>query len=186
MATATVDMGAPILEPSLVPVDLPANAEVNGIPFVKEASLDSPWGPFRFTCVSMGNPHAVCFIDDWEALPDSLFADPGAPGLRTFRIDEIGAFFESNPVFPEKTNVEFAEVTPDGLAMRVFERGCGETLACGTGTCATFVAAALTGRAEGSSIVHLLGGDLMIQWPGEGSVLMTGPAEETFTGVIEL
>lgn len=186
LETATVDMGAPILDPTLVPTALDANAEAQEAPCVIEAPLSSPWGEFAFTCVSMGNPHAVCFIDDWDVLPDALFADGASKSLATLRIDEVGAFFESHPAFPEKTNVEFAEVTPDGLAMRVYERGCGETLACGTGTCATFVAAALTGRAKGESVVHLLGGDLKIAWDGKSTVLMTGPAEESFSGVIEL
>lgn len=186
MQEATVDMGCPILDPAAVPTTLAANAErPDGTPFVREAALDSPWGPFSFTCASMGNPHAVCFIEDWEALPDELFTDAQDKGLSTLRIDEIGAFFESHPAFPEKTNVEFAEVAPDGISMRVYERGCGETLACGTGACATFASAVLTGRAAESSTVHLLGGDLQISWDGATSVKMTGPAQEAFRGVVE-
>lgn len=187
LASATVDMGQPILDPPLIPAALAPNAKTaEGKPCIVEAPLASPWGDFLFTCVSMGNPHAVCFMDDWSELPDELFSDPSAKALATLRIDIIGAYFESDPAFPEKANIEFAEVTADGLAMRVYERGCGETLACGTGTCATFVAAVLTNRAERESIVHLLGGDLIIQWDGTESVLMTGPAEEVFNGSIEL
>ncbi len=187
MLEATVDMGCPILDPSAVPTALTANAErPDGTPFVKEVLLDSPWGAFSFTCASMGNPHAVCFVEDWESLPDALFTDAQDKGLSTLRIDEAGAFFESHPAFPEKTNVEFAEVTPDGISMRVFERGCGETLACGTGACATFVSAVLTGRAQESSTVHLLGGDLQIRWDGDASVKMTGPAQEAFRGRVEV
>lgn len=187
MLEATVDMGCPILDPSAVPTALTANAErPDGTPFVKEVLLDSPWGAFSFTCASMGNPHAVCFVEDWESLPDALFTDAQDKGLSTLRIDEAGAFFESHPAFPEKTNVEFAEVTPDGISMRVFERGCGETLACGTGACATFVSAVLTGRAAESSTVHLLGGDLQIRWDGDASVKMTGPAQEAFRGRVEV
>lgn len=187
MLEATVDMGCPILDPSAVPTTLTANAErPDGTPFVKEALLDSPWGAFSFTCASMGNPHAVCFVEDWESLPDALFTDAQDKRLSTLRIDEAGAFFESHPAFPEKTNVEFAEVTPDGISMRVFERGCGETLACGTGACATFVSAVLTGRAQESSTVHLLGGDLQIRWDGDASVKMTGPAQEAFRGRVEV
>lgn len=184
---ATVDMGAPILEPTAVPVSLEPNAHTaEGVPFVEEALISSPWGALPFTCVSMGNPHAVCFVPDWDELPDELFTDAGAKGLSTLRLDEIGAFFESNPVFPEKTNVEFAQVQDDGIAMRVYERGCGETLACGTGACATFVAAVLTERAQSESIIHLLGGDLRIAWDGSGTVLMTGPANEAFSGTVEV
>ena len=98
----------------------------------------------------------------------------------------MGAFFESHPAFPEKANIEFAEVRDGGISMRVFERGCGETLACGTGTCATQVAAALTGRAPRRGAVSLLGGDLRIDWDEGGTVLMTGPAAESFRGTVEL
>lgn len=187
LEAATVDMGAPILEPAQVPVACEANAATpDGIPFVREAKLSSPWGDFAFTCVSMGNPHAICFIDAWDELPDALFRDPAHKSLDGLLLDGIGAAFESHPAFPEKTNVEFAEITPDGIAMRVYERGCGETLACGTGACATFVAACLTHRAQERGTVHLLGGDLHIEWDGTSSVFMTGPAEESFTGTIEV
>ncbi len=187
MLTATVDMGQPILEPQLIPTALPANAAApDGAPCVIEAPLGSPWGSFRFTCVSMGNPHAVCFVEDWEVLPDALFADPEEKSLDTLLIQDVGAYFESDTAFPEKANIEFACLTSEGIAMRVYERGCGETLACGTGACATFVAAVLTHRAAGSATVSLKGGDLLIQWDGRGSVLMTGPAEESFTGTVVL
>lgn len=194
MALACVDMGAPILDPSLVPVSLDANATTpQGRAFVKEASIPSPWGEFAFTCVSMGNPHAVCFIENWDELPDDLFSDPTHKCLATLRIDDIGAYYESHPAFPEKTNVEFASVTNNGIDMRVYERGCGETLACGTGACATTVAAILTHRCANETTIHLLGGDLSIAWPAnsdssdnEVSVMMTGPAEESFSGVVEV
>lgn len=187
MRTATVDMGEPILDPPCVPTTLAANAATDeGAPFTKEVPVDSPWGAFAFTCVSMGNPHAVCFIEDWSTLPDPLFTDPADKRLGTFRVDEVGGHFEGCAAFPEKANVEFACIAPDGFSMRVFERGCGETLACGTGACATFVAAVLTGRAQASGRVHLLGGDLDIRWDGRGPVLMTGPAEEAFSGIVEL
>lgn len=187
MTLATVDMGAPVLEPGSVPVDAPSNAvSPDGTSFVKEMELDSPWGSFAFTCVSMGNPHAVCFIDDLEDLPASLFSDPDSRSLASMRIDEVGAFFERHPVFPEKTNVEFAIVHDEAhLSMRVFERGCGETLACGTGTCATVVAACLTGRASAEADVDLLGGTLHINYTGE-TVLMTGPAQMSFEGTVDI
>ncbi len=187
MVSATVDMGAPKLDPAQVPVTLASNATTpEGSPYVKEAPLDSPWGPFSFTCVSMGNPHAVCFVDDWEGLPDALFADASRKGLDTLRIDEIGAWYESHPAFPEKANIEFACREGDGIAMRVYERGCGETFACGTGACATLVSGVLTGRIEDHARVRLLGGSLDISWDGSGPVLMTGPACESFSGTVEV
>lgn len=185
LTTATVMMGQPILVPKDVPTTLEATAEtVDGTPYAKEVTLSSPWGPFAFTCVSMGNPHAVTFIDDFSALPDELFTDPTNKSLATMRLDEIGAFFESHEAFPEKTNVEFAGVSPKGVSMRVYERGCGETLACGTGTCATNVAAFLTGRADRENDVVLRGGTLHIRWDEDGNVYMTGPAAEAFRGTV--
>ena len=187
MTRATVNMGRPVLDPVLVPVDAaPDAAAPDGAPCIQDLALDSPWGPFSFACVSMGNPHAVCFVDDWDALPDDLFPEGAPKSLETLRLDEVGAFFEAHPAFPEKTNVEFAEVRDDGIAMRVYERGCGETLACGTGACATHVAARLTGRAGGESDLLLRGGTLHICWDGEGPVTMAGPAEESFSGTVAL
>lgn len=189
MTSATVDMGAPIIDPNLVPTRLEANARTNGgEPFVREAPVDSPWGGFRFTCVSMGNPHAVCFIDDFSALPGDLFPNAEDRRLATLDLARVGAFFESNRLWPEKTNVEFAVASSDGkrIDMRVFERGCGETLACGTGACATAVAGALTGRAPREVDVALLGGTLHICWSDSGHVLMTGPAAEAFRGTVEV
>lgn len=185
---ATVDMGAPIFEPGDVPVDAEASLTVaDSGPCAANIPISSPWGEFEFTMVSMGNPHAICFIDDWNELPDSLFKDSANKSIDTFDIDPIGAFYESNPVFPEKSNIEFVEVSDDGsLRMRVYERGCGETLACGTGACATRVASAITGRSAESGPVRLKGGDLLIEWaPGE-SVMMTGPAMHSFSGNWEL
>ena len=187
MVSATVDMGSPELDPVQVPVDLTSNAVApDGSPCVREALLDSPWGPFPFTCVSMGNPHGVCFVDDWDQLPDGLFTDATQKGLDTLRIDEIGAWYESHGAFPEKANIEFACCEGEGIAMRVYERGCGETFACGTGACATLVTAILTGRVEEQAPVRLLGGTLDIRWDGSGSVFMTGPASESFSGTVEV
>lgn len=187
MAEARVDMGRPVLDPARIPCALDAEGvAADGERFVDDVALDSPWGAFAFTCVSMGNPHAVCFLDDLESLPGALFASNEDRSLETFRIDEIGAFFERNAVFPEKTNVEFAVVGDDGIRMRVFERGCGETMACGTGACATLVAASLTGRSPRSNVVRLNGGPLSVEWADDGHVMMTGPAAESFDGTVTL
>lgn len=187
LVQATVNMGQPILEPAQVPTALEANAQTeDGTSFVKECPVSSPWGDFRFTCVSMGNPHAVCFIDSFDALPDACFTDPQNKCLATFNVDAVGRFFESHEAFPEKSNIEFVQVVSDGLSMRVYERGCAETMACGTGACAVGVAAVLTGRAGHVNTVHLLGGDLRIEWSDEGDVIMTGAAEEGFKGVVEV
>lgn len=173
MARATVDMGRPVLDPALVPVRAQADAVApSGEPYADALELDSPWGPFSFVCVSMGNPHAVCFLDDAE--------------LDVFDVGAVGAFFEAHPAFPEKANVEFAVAGPRGIAMRVFERGCGETLACGTGACATAVAACLTGRAGCEADVLLRGGTLHVAWADDGHVMMTGPAAEAFRGTVAL
>lgn len=185
MAEATVQMGSPILDPAAVPVAAEADAATpQGDPYAGAVELDSPWGPFRFTAVSMGNPHAVCFIGDWEALPDDAFT--GAPkGLETLDVARIGAFFESHPAFPEKANIEFAQMGPDGIAMRVYERGCAETLACGTGACAVNAAAVLTQGAPRANDVHLRGGTLHIQWLDDGTIAMTGPAACSFAGTVD-
>lgn len=173
MMLATVDMGRPVLAPAQVPVDAPADAIAPfGEPYASALELDSPWGAFTFACVSMGNPHAVCFLDGAD--------------LDAFDVDAVGSFFESHPAFPEKTNVEFAVVGPHGIAMRVFERGCGETLACGTGACATAVAACLTGRAGRETDVLLRGGTLHVAWADDGHVMMTGPAAESFAGTVNV
>lgn len=185
MTSATVDMGTPILEPAYVPVNAPADAvSPDGTPYAGSLALESPWGTFTFACVSMGNPHAICFVGNWDDLPDALFADPADKSLDTLLLDGIGAFFESHPAFPEKTNVEFAEVRANGIAMRVFERGCGETLACGTGACATNTAAVLTGRASRENDLELRGGSLHIRWDDDGRIYMTGPATESFSGTV--
>lgn len=183
----TVDMGCPVLDPAEVPVDAAANAtSAQGVSYVKELPLSSPWGTFTFTCVSMGNPHAVCFIDSWDDVSDDLFADPANKSLQTMNLDLVGAYFESHAAFPEKTNVEFAVVGEGQIEMRVFERGCGETLACGTGACATCVAACLTQRSGSKNDLVLRGGVLHIVWGEDNHVMMTGPAAESFTGTVDL
>lgn len=167
--TATVDMGAPILEPAKIPVTGTGDKAVN-VPIVAGDK------EYKMTCVSMGNPHAVVFIDK----------DP-----KQFPVTEIGPLFENNERFPDRTNTEFAYVQDrQNILMRVWERGSGETWACGTGACATVVAAILNGHVDAGKpvTVHLLGGDLVISWSGKAgdSVFMTGPATTVFTGEVDL
>lgn len=126
---------------------------------------------FEVTAVSMGNPHCVTFVEDVEHFP----------------VAKIGPLIERHPLFPRRTNVEFIQVlSNEELQMRVWERGAGETLACGTGACASAVAAALNHRTGRKVTIHLPGGDLQIEWAGDNHVYMTGPAEEVFSGTIAL
>ncbi len=187
MTKATVDMGEPVLDPANIPVRaaLDSTAE-SGVEYVGRLVIDSPWGDFSFVAVSMGNPHAICFVDDFAKLPDDAFVDSANKSLESFNVDVVGKFFESNPAFPEKSNIEFATIVDDGINMRVYERGCAETYACGTGACATSVAATLAGLSGRANTVHLKGGDLLINWSEDNHVYMTGPAEEAFTGEMEL
>lgn len=168
----TVDMGEPILEPADVPVKAEAvNSEAEGVKAVVNLKLNSKDKEFDFTCVSMGNPHAVTFIDT---------------PVKDFAVDYYGPSIETNFVFPRKTNVEFVEfVDKTHLNMRVWERGTGETWACGTGTCATVVAANLQGKCPRVPVdVKLLGGTLTIEWnKKDNHVYMTGPATFVFDGV---
>ena len=165
----SVDMGCPILQAEKIPVEEPAEHVI-----MHPLTINNT--EYKITCVSMGNPHAVVFIDKKPA---------------EFPVCQFGPLFENNAFFPERTNTEFAFVEDrHTIWMRVWERGTGETLACGTGTCATVVAAILNGLVDaGEKItVHLLGGDLQIEWSGRkgGSVFMTGPAENVFKGEIEI
>lgn len=168
VVSAKVDMGAPILKSADVPVNSDKDKVIN-----EEIIIDGR--AFNMTCVSMGNPHAVMFISE---------------SPKDFDLNHYGAKFECNTdVFPNRVNAEFAKVIDrNNIEMRVYERGTGETLACGTGTCATVVAAILNGYVDNNVTVHLLGGDLQIQWSGkeEDSVFMTGPASYVFTGEIDL
>ncbi len=187
LVTATVDMGKPIFDPAEIPVNAQTNATCeDGTPCVLDLPLRSAWGTFKFSCVSMGNPHAVCFIEDWEGLPDELFSDSQIKDLSNFNVNVVGAYFESYKIFPEKTNVEFAVVKDDAIQMRVFERGCGETLACGTGACATDVAASLTKRSGRENDLILRGGTLHIVWNQDDHVLMSGSAEQSFAGIVDI
>jgi diaminopimelate epimerase len=156
-----VDMGEPILEAARIPTLLSGDPPIN-------APLSLPKGKFQPTCVSMGNPHCVIFV---ETLADDMLL---ATGPRIERHD----------VFPRRTNVEFVRVNrPDDVTVRVWERGSGETLACGTGACAVAVAGLLTGRTGRRVTAHLRGGDLKIFWSEtDNHVYLTGPAVEVFAG----
>lgn len=165
--SARVDMGAPILNSNDVPV-ISDNQKV----IDEEIVVDGK--SYNMTCVSMGNPHAVVFIDK---------------SPKDFDLDNIGPKFENHDRFPNRTNTEFAYVVDrQNIEMRVWERGAGETLACGTGSCATAVAAILNGLCDNNVTIHLLGGDLQISWSGNenDSVYMTGPATTVFEGNIEI
>ncbi len=172
---ARVDMGKPILEAAKIPVKCGASCEsVAPCDSVVMRPLSVNGSEYNITCVSMGNPHAVVFLDKKPA---------------DFPVCETGPYFENHEFFPERTNTEFAYVeNRHTIWMRVWERGTGETFACGTGTCATVVAAILNGFVDAGEkvTVHLLGGDLEIEWSGNenDSVFMTGPAETVFVGEI--
>jgi diaminopimelate epimerase len=165
MAAATVDMGKPVLEPARIPVNLPGE-RVIGEPITTAA------GEFAITTVSMGNPHAIIWVDEADSAP----------------VDTVGPVIETHPLFPAKTNVEFAQpVGRNRIRLRVWERGVGETLACGTGACATVVAAVLAGHSDREVTVELPGGELEIRWdPADGHVYMTGPAAEVFRGTVSI
>ena len=163
--TMTVDMGRPVTEAAEIPV----NAEISPVTDLK---LSAYGCEFTFTCVSMGNPHAVTFINE---------------SVSSFDVERFGKIFEIDEHFPRKANIEFAEIlSPTHLKMRVWERGAGETLACGTGTCATVAAACLNGICPREPVtVDLLGGQLTIEWNAkDGHIYMTGPAEFVFDGEI--
>jgi len=156
-------MGVPVWDGRQIPVD--ADGEVI------ERPLDVAGRGYHVTCLSMGNPHCVVFVDDVDGLP----------------LAEIGPRFERHPFFPQRVNTEFVRATArDRLVMRVWERGAGETLACGTGACAAAVAAARTGRSEHRVVVALPGGELLIDWRPDDHVYMTGDAVEVFEGRIEV
>lgn len=159
--TVRVDMGEPILNPEEIPV-------VSREKIVKNLEIQVLDRSFKFTCVSMGNPHAVTYIED----------------VADFEIEKYGPIIEVDGYFPKKTNVEFIEkVDRNHIKMRVWERGSGETLACGTGACASVVASILNGFTDRRVVVKLLGGNLEIEWNEEDNhVYMTGPATIVFEG----
>jgi diaminopimelate epimerase len=155
-----VEMGEPILEAARIPTTLSGNP-------VRDAPLSVAGQTFNVTCVSMGNPHCITFVDE---LTDELVLG-------------IGPQIEADAHFPRRVNAEFVTViSPDEVRMRVWERGSGETQACGTGACAVCVAGALTGRTGRRIIAHLPGGDLQLDWADDNHVYMTGPAVEVFSG----
>ncbi len=160
-----VDMGEPILEAKQIPVIADTNQVV-------DAPIQVGGRTWNMTCVSMGNPHAVVFIDDTES----------------FELEKYGPLFENHERFPQRTNTEFVQVLSRSEAnMRVWERGSAETWACGTGTCACVMACILNGKTDDKVLVHLRGGDLTIEYNRETNhVFMTGPATEVFTGEIEV
>ncbi len=177
-----VDMGLPVFEPGKIPVSLPvpdqpASGGVihSDVPEdARHAIVDYPLRiadrEFRITCVSMGNPHAVILVDD----------------LADFDVTYYGPLVEHHALFPKRTNVEFIEVVgPAEIHMRVWERGAGETMACGTGASAVAVASHIKGMTGRSVTVHLPGGELMIEWQDKNHVYMTGPAVEVFQGIVE-
>ena len=165
VASVEVNMGAPILEPKEIPVAVEESPVVN-VPVEVKGKI------YHMTCVSMGNPHAIIFMNN----------------VKDLDIAAIGPYFENHTVFPKRTNTEFVEVLDrNTVNMRVWERGSDETLACGTGACATTVACILNDKTESEVTVHLLGGDLKIRWDREANqVYMTGPATVVFDGEITL
>lgn len=160
-----VNMGEPILAPAEIPVV----AETTPVMNEPITVLDKE---YEMTCVSMGNPHAVVFVDDTASFP----------------VNEIGPFFEKHEKFPNRTNTEFVQVVDrNHINMRVYERGTGETLACGTGCCASVVACILNGLTDDTVYVNVLGGTVLIEWNRtENLVYMTGPAVTVFDGEIEI
>jgi diaminopimelate epimerase len=161
-----VNMGAPRLLAQEIPTTLAAPDEK-----VVNVPLEIAGQAWAVTCVSMGNPHCITFVEDVAAIA----------------LEQIGPLFEHHAAFPQRTNTEFIEVVrPDYLKMRVWERGAGITLACGTGACASLVAGVLTGHCANAATVELPGGPLYIEWSAlDQAVFMTGPAQKVFTGVVE-
>lgn len=163
--SVTVDMGKPILTPSLIPVTLDMDMVINE-PITVNGDI------YKITCVSMGNPHAVVFVED----------------TKDVSIEIIGPLFENHEIFPDRVNVEFVHVIDrTHIDMRVWERGSGETLACGTGACASVIACILNGLTDHEVKVTLLGGDLVVRYDEKADlVYMTGPAVKVFDGEIEI
>ena len=175
--TVRVNMGAPILEAKDVPVDpsLVTTTKIqdalgNEVNAVLDAPITVCDKEYRMTCVSMGNPHAIVYMND----------------VANLKIEEVGPYFENHKVFPRRTNTEFVEIVDRGhVNMRVWERGTGETLACGTGCCATVVSCILNGLTDDTVVVKVLGGEIKITWDkDENLVYMEGPATTVFEGEI--
>lgn len=165
VATVTVNMGAPVFAPDQIPVRFAGEKMI-------EAPVEVDGQTYKLTSVSMGNPHTVIFTT----------------GVKDLDLARIGPSFEHLPIFPDRVNTEFCEVVDrQTLRMRVWERGSGETLACGTGACATLAAAVVTGRADRKARLELTGGTLDIEWDETSNDLfMTGPAEFVFDGTVNL
>lgn len=159
--SVTVDMGSPVLTPSLIPVVSNKEQMVNEPITINETE-------YRITCISMGNPHAVVFVEDTKQVP----------------LEEIGPLFENHEYFPDRVNTEFVHVSSrNKIEMRVWERGSGETLACGTGACASVMACILNGYTDKEVTVSLLGGELEIRYDEQANtIFMTGPAVTVFDG----
>lgn len=160
-----VDMGEPVLTPAEIPVVADGDKVI-------DEPIEVGGKTWNMTCVSMGNPHAVVFVDDTASFP----------------LETYGPLFENHERFPKRTNTEFVQIISRTEAnMRVWERGSAETWACGTGTCACVMACILNGKTEDKVLVHLRGGDLTIEYDRESNhVFMTGPATEVFSGEIEV
>jgi diaminopimelate epimerase len=177
VVSAKVDMGAPVLRASQIPVDVEKLESYAGTcdePVIF-APIEVGGDVYMVTCVSMGNPHAVIYLNK-------------NVDMAAFKIEEIGPLFENHPAFPERVNTEFIQVADrENLNMRVWERGSGETLACGTGTCASLVASVLNGLCDETVTVHLLGGDVRVTWDRlVNRVYLEGPAATVFTGEVEI
>ena len=158
-----VDMGEPVFQDRNIPYDVYE-------PFAKDLDLDIKGEKMRFTAVSMGNPHAVTFVEN----------------LDDFNVSSIGPIVENNPKFPNRTNVEFVQILDkNNIKVRVWERGVGETYACGTGACAAVVASGLNGYTEELVTVELPGGRLKIEWGKDNHIYMQGPAKTVYKGEIE-
>ena len=164
--TVLVDMGKAVLKPADIPMNVSGDTFIN-----KPITVDGK--EVFITAVSMGNPHAVTYVDDVDSL----------------ELEKIGPFFENHPLFPERVNTEFIKILDEStMQMRVWERGSGETWACGTGACAATAASVLNGYFphDKEITVKLRGGDLFITYKSDGTVLMRGPAETVFTGEIDV
>ena len=159
-----VDMGKPVLKPADIPVSIPGELVISASYKVQDED-------FEMTCISIGNPHAVFFVDE----------------LNDYQVLELGPKIEADPLFPNRVNAHFAKVvSKNEINMRVWERGSGETMACGTGACAVLVAAVLTEQTERIASINLPGGTLEVEWAENDHVYMTGPAEFVFDGEIEI
>ena len=162
MTRATVTMGEPITRPADIPVD------VRDVDLVMDYPIEVDGHSFNVSCVSMGNPHAVAFLDEpVDEVP----------------LGSLGPLVEHHPMFPERVNFEVANVaSPRRVKARVWERGSGQTMACGTGACAVAVVGRMKGLVEDEVELALPGGDLVVRWPGSGEVVLEGPVEEVFEG----